>query len=286
MGRSFKARIISAYIRAIRMTVKSATNDINDETDKMHYDIPSNIKFPRPVIKRMCGEMEIFEAPSDGKSELTFIYIHGGAYNHQFTPYHWKFLADIAEQTGCAFTTPNYPMTPKYTWKESHEMVMNYYKEFVQNHDMNKVIIGGDSAGGGFVLSLLQQAKTLGLPLPAKMVLISPYVDITRGVDKYDAMIECNALLVYGKAWANGLDLQDPIVSPYYGDMKDLPKTSLWIGTWEVLYEENVKLCEKLKESGVEVEFHVGEEMGHVYPLYPISEAESARKEIVKFMLN
>ena len=65
----------------------------------------------------------------------------------------------ISERTGCAFTTPNYPLTPKYTWKESHPKVLDYYKEFVKSHDMSKVIIGGDSAGAAYALTLLQKEK-------------------------------------------------------------------------------------------------------------------------------
>ena len=249
---------------------------------QMHYKINDDIKFPRQVTKRMCNKMEVFESPGDGKSKLTFMYIHGGAYCHQFTKFHLKFLADIAEQTGCAFTTPNYPLTPKYTWKEAHSKVIDYYKEY----DMNKVIIGGDSAGGGFVLSLLQQVIELKLPLPIKMVLLSPYVDIEGAVERDDSMLEINVLLVFGKAWANDLPLNDPRVSPLYGNMKGLPKTCIWVGTWEILYEECIKACDKMKNSGVEVELHIGEKMGHVYPLYPIPESENARKEIAKFIMN
>ena len=68
--------------------------------------------------------------------------------------------------------------------------------------------------------------------------------------------------------------------------MKGLPKTCIWVGTWEILYEECIKACDKMKNSGVEVELHIGEKMGHVYPLYPIPEGENARKEIAKFIMN
>ena len=231
--------------------------------------------------------MEIFESPGDGKSELILMFIHGGGYCGQFFPAHWKFLAYISERTGCAFTTPNYPLTPKYTWKESHSMVLDYYKEFVKSHDMSKVIIGGDSAGGAYALTLLQQAKASGLSLPAKMVLLSPYVDITGAVDTdIDPIFEYKGLLEFGKAWANNLDLKDPRVSPYYGDMKGLPKTSLWVGTNEILYEEIIKAYEKMKESGVEIKLNVGKDMIHNFPLLPLKESASAREEIVKFIMD
>lgn len=280
-------KMFNDYLRANRLNTEIATKKLKDETDKMHYDIPKDIKFPRPVKKRICGKMEIFESPGDGKSELILMYIHGGAYCYQFFPFHWKFLSYISERTGCAFTTPNYPLTPKYTWKESHSMVIDYYKEFIKNHDMSKVIIGGDSAGGAYALTLLQQAKSLGLSLPAKMFLLSPYVDITGAVDTdVDPILEYKGLLECGKAWANNLDLKDPKVSPFYGDMEGLPMTSLWVGTNEILYEEIIKTYEKMKDSGVEIKLHVGKDMVHTYPILPIKESDSAREEIAKFIMN
>ena len=45
--------------------------------------------------------------------------------------------------------------------------------------------------------------------------------------------------------------------------MKGLPKTTLWVGTWEILYEECIKACDKMKNSSVIVELYIGEKMGH-----------------------
>ena len=87
-GRSFKAKIVSVYLRANRMTVKSSNEDLKDNKDKMIYKIEDDSKFPYPVTKRMCNKMEVIESPGDGKSKLTFMYIHGGAYYHQFSKFH------------------------------------------------------------------------------------------------------------------------------------------------------------------------------------------------------
>ncbi len=76
-------------------------------------------------------------------------------------------------------------------------------------------------------------------------------------------MLKINAFLVFGKVWANELSLKEPRVSLLYGNMKGLPKTSVWVSIWEILYEECIKVCDKMKNSGVEVKLHIGEKMGH-----------------------
>ena len=129
------AKMFDKFLIERRFTVENTIKD----TDKMKYEIPKEIKFPRPVTKRMCGKTEIFESQGDGKLDLTLMYIHGDAYCLQFLPFYSDFLSNISERTGCAFTTPNYPLTPKYTWKESHPMVIEYYNEFKKSHKWVKL---------------------------------------------------------------------------------------------------------------------------------------------------
>ena len=103
----------------------------------------------------------------------------------------------------------------------------------------------GDSAGGGFSLALAQEIlKTDSLDLPRRLILISPWVDVTGGDDalqKYDTFLSNEVLRHVGADWAGELDPRDPIVSPLYGDMRGLPATDLFTGTWEVFYSDIVK---------------------------------------------
>ena len=100
----------------------------------------------------------------------------------------------------------------------------------------------GDSAGGGFSLALVQEIlKTDSLDLPRRLILISPWVDVTGGDDalqKYDTFLSNEVLRHVGADWAGELDPRDPIVSPLYGDMRGLPATDLFTGTWEVFYSD------------------------------------------------
>ena len=71
-----------------------------------------------------------------------------------------------------------------------------------------------------------------------------------------------------------------------YSEMKGLPKTGIWIGTYEILYEEIFMIYEKMKESGINVDFHIGEKMGHGFPIYPVEEGAKARDKIIKFFMD
>ena len=90
-----------------------------------------------------------------------------------------------------------------------------------------------------------------------------------------------------GKAWAGDLDLKDYKVSPLFGDITKLPKTTLFVGTHEILYSDILKFYNKLTDNGIDVELNIGEGMNHVYPIYPlVPESKEAFNHIINVILN
>jgi acetyl esterase/lipase len=115
------------------------------------------------------------------------------------------------------------------------------------------------------------------------VVLISPWVDVMGGdlsIQEHDNWLTVDVLQKYSADWADGIDVNDPMISPLNGEMNGLPPTDLFTGTWEVFYTDVLKTYEKMKAAGVDVRLHVAEKMGHVYPLIPSPEGRKARKEI------
>lgn len=160
---------------------------------------------------------------------------------------------------------------------------MQLYRELLKGIASHRILIMGDSAGGGFTLALAQRLVADSLDLPSHLVLISPWVDVMGGdpsIQEHDNWLTVDVLQKYGADWADGIDVNDPMISPLNGDMNGLPPTDLFTGTWEVFYTDVLKTYEKMKAAGVKVRLHVAEKMGHVYPLHPSPEGRKARKEI------
>lgn len=274
------------YIRKTKETSQSAEKELTVDKHTENYNLPRYLRFPRPMIKKEYLGIEVFEMPASSEDKPTLMYFHGGAYIHSFSYFHWKFLKEIAKETGCGLVVPNYLMLPKWTAKISNEVTINWYEEFSKTHDMSKVIIAGDSAGGGLALVVLQRAIRIGLPIPSKAILLSPWVDVTGGnPDKRDNMIDFNIVSIYGEAWQKGMKDKDPFASPLYGDMKGLPPVSLYLGGNEVLYDDVMSLFDKMKEKEVDVVLHYIEDEGHVFPLYPTKNGKRARQEIAELIL-
>ena len=287
-GRSPQAFIVAHLFH--QSTMEEYEKGKGDMTDKSTVAIPEGVEFPREVKQYRVGDMQVFEVAAEDGSKPIVLYIHGGAYYHNFSSRHWKAMAEWAETTGCGIVAPNYPLLYRYTVKDAFPLMLQLYRQLQERYSARRILVMGDSAGGGFSLALAQEVlKTDSLELPSQLVLISPWVDVAGGDDalqEYDTFLNNEVLRHVGADWAGEIDVHDPIVSPLYGDMQDLPPTDLFTGTWEVFYTDIVKTFDKMKAAGVDVRLHVKEKMGHVYPLWPCPEGKEARKEIAKIINN
>lgn len=287
-GRSPQAFIVAHLFH--QSTMEDYEKGKGDMTDKSTVAIPEGVEFPREVKQYRVGDMQVFEVAAEDGSKPVVLYIHGGAYYHNFSSRHWKAMAEWAETTGCGIVAPNYPLLYRYTVKDAFPLMLQLYRQLQERYSARRILVMGDSAGGGFSLALAQEVlKTDSLELPSRLVLISPWVDVAGGDDalqEYDTFLNNEVLRHVGADWAGEIDIHDPIVSPLYGDMQDLPPTDLFTGTWEVFYTDIVKTFDKMKAAGVDVRLHVKEKMGHVYPLWPCPEGKEARKEIAKIINN
>ncbi|MBR6282987.1 MAG: alpha/beta hydrolase [Muribaculaceae bacterium] len=285
-GRSPQAIIISRSM--VRATMEDYEHVRGDTTDKSTVDIPDGIVFPREMRQYRVGNMQVFHMEPQNDSKPIVLYIHGGAYLNNFSEQHWHAMVEWAEVTGCGIVTPNYPLLYCYTASDAHPLMVQLYQQLLKQYAAKRLIIMGDSAGGGFTLALAQEIRNDSIDSPSHLVLISPWVDVLGGDDALqdiDTFLDAQVLRNLGADWAGDIDPRDPMISPLYGDMKNLPPTDLFTGTWEILYTDIASTCDKMKAAGVDARLHVAEKMGHVYPIWPCPEGSAARKEIAKIIL-
>ena len=285
-GRSPQAYVVSHILP--QTTMEDYEKGKAETIDKSIVEIPDGVEFPREVTQYKIGHMQVFECAAEDDTNPIVLYIHGGAYVNNFSLPHWRAMAEWAETTGCGMVIPNYPLLFRYTAKDAHPLMLQLYRQLQERFSAKRILVMGDSAGGGFSLALAQEIQqTDSLDLPSRLILISPWVDVLGGDDalqEYDTFLNNEVLRHVGADWAGELDPRDPMVSPLYGDMQGLPPADLFTGTWEVFYTDIVKTYDKMKAAGVDVSLHVKEKMGHVYPLWPCPEGKEARKEIAEMI--
>ena len=226
-----------------------------------------------------------FYANEETSSKCTVFYVHGGAYLHDFSPFHWRFLEKLVEKTDAMVITPAYRLVPFATWEDAFELIAPVYRDYVEQHPERKIVLMGDSAGGGLSLALTEQMKIDGVRMPDELILMSPWVDVTMenpavgAFADVDPWLSAPSLKVCGRRWAADIGPQDRRVSPINGNLKGIRNVTVLTGTKEVLLPDTLKLYSLLDQDGTN-ELIVSEGMMHVYPLMPIPEAQAAHEAI------
>ena len=202
-----------------------------------------------------------------------------------FIPLHWAFIEKLVKETNALVIAPAYRLVPFGTYKEAYDLIVPVYKKYCEEHPEKKIIMMGDSAGGGLSLALTEYLKAEGIRVPDELILFSPWVDVSmeneeiRDFMSRDPMIGPEEVLPAARAWVGDRDMHDPLISPLFGDLKGLHNVTVFIGTEEVLYPDVTKMFHML-DADVSNELIVGEGMNHVYPIFPIPEAASADNKV------
>lgn len=247
----------------------------------------------QPVTEVFYDGMQTFVWNNkNNKDQKALLYIHGGAYISQPTANHFKAVAKMAKDLDAKVIFPIYPKAPDHIFKETFPKLDILYKDLLNTVNSSKQItFMGDSAGGGLALGFAMYARDHKLPQPKDIILLSPWLDLETNnpemakIDPVDPMLLESGLYQDGLAWAgNKASMKNPYVSPIYGDLRELGKISMFVGTHEIFLADNEKLHHMLEKQGIKHNLFVANKMGHVYVIYPIPEAKRAQKKIVEII--
>ena len=251
---------------------------------------------PTPPPKNIMTRHEdnengrIFYMNEKGVSRYIVFYIHGGAYRHDFVLPHWQFIEKLVNETNALVIAPGYRLAPFGTYKEAFDRIVPVYKVYCERYPERKIMMMGDSAGGGLSLALTEYFKAEGIRLPDELVLFSPWVDVSmdnENIKEYqqkDPFLYSESLVSAGKRWTGDLDVHDWKISPIYGDLKGIKNVTVFVGTDEIIYPDATKMFHML-DADITNELIVGEGMNHVYPIFPIKEAASACNKVFHIVM-
>ena len=242
-------------------------------------------KLKSDISERSVNGSSVYVLSKSEQPEYLVLYLHGGAYINDASASHWSFCDKLVQNANAEVVFPIYPLTPSHIWDETFDLITAVYQEMLESANAPMIIMG-DSAGGGLAAAFCEYIDGLGLPQPDELILFSPWMDISMSnpaaadYEAADPMLSAYGLIEMGKCWAGDLDLHDYRVSPIFGDLSMLQNVYLFVGTREIFFPDVTDFYTMLRNHGITAELYIGEGMNHVYPLYPIPEAEEAMKQI------
>jgi len=213
--------------------------------------------------------------PQDAVDGRVLLYLHGGGYAIGSTESHAGLIGEIAKACRARTLAINYRLAPEHPFPAAVEDAVAAYEWLLQERtEPGGLLVAGDSAGGGLVLSLLVALRDAGRPLPAGAICISPWTDLaatgesmeTRG--RIDPMLRPQGVRIFAHLYCGHGDLKTPLASPLYADLRGLPPLLLHVGDWEILLDDATRLAARAREAGVDVTLTVYPEMLHVWHLF------------------
>ena len=250
-------------------------------SNQKKYIIPEKLKMKKSTFEDI--DVYCYNGTLDDNNQK-IIYVHGGSYIEEATIFQIKFAMEVAKETNSTLIFPVYSLAPYGNYKMMYSVMYKLYKQI--SCVTRRIILLGDSAGGGFILSFAMYIRDHNLLSPEHIITMSPWIDLSMTNPKIyedakdDNMCGVDGTRYAGMLWADGLDLKDPLISPIYGSFKQLGVITIIVGGREILTSECYRLHQLLNDSKIEHNFIEYKDQGHVFGVLPIKERKLLIKDI------
>jgi phosphinothricin tripeptide acetyl hydrolase len=254
--------------------------------------------FPTPPdvkVERVNAPAALAEwlRPPSAEPGRVVLYLHGGGYVIGSPRSHRHLAAAIAGAGGASALLLDYRLAPEHPYPAAVEDATAAYRWLLdQAVAPERIVIAGDSAGGGLTVATLLALRDARVPLPAGGVCISPWVDLTCGGASYATKADADPIVTragvaqMAQAYLGATPPRTPLASPLFADLRGLPPLLIQVGTDEVLLDDAVQLADRAKAAGVETTLEVHDRMIHVWHWFlpMLDEAQTAVDTIGRFV--
>jgi epsilon-lactone hydrolase len=232
--------------------------------------------------------------PPEAASDRVILYLHGGGYVMGSIATHRATVARIARAAKARALAIEYRLAPEHQFPAAVDDSVAAYKWLLgQGYQPGKIVVAGDSAGGGLTLATLLAIRDGKLPMAAAGVAISPWADLEGTGDSHktrahrDPMVGAGNLGPMAKHYIGTQDPKHPLASPIHADYRGLPPLLIQVGDAETLLDDSNRVAAKAKAAGVKVELEVWDDMVHVWHAFAkiLPEGQQAIDKIGKFVM-
>lgn len=287
-------RILKAQLRLakpfVRFTGIEAARKAQDQLGRMTAEILKTKVTFEPVAFERFSACNAVSNACMAPCDRVILYLHGGGYTAGGLDYAKGFGGLLAAQTRLTVFCTAYRLAPEHKFPAAQDDAMEAYQSLLNlGYLPEHIAIAGESAGGGLALSLALRIRDEGNPMPACIVAISPWADLTLSGSSYnnnvrrDPSLIRESLAYYAIAYAAGHETE-AYVSPIYGDFAGFPPTLLFAGGDEILLSDAKTVQKKLKQAGADSTLVIADGMWHVYPLYGTPEGKQALERMGLFL--
>ncbi|WP_303290534.1 alpha/beta hydrolase [Marinobacter sp. SS5-14b] len=229
---------------------------------------PRDTRFSRDDL----GNVPVLRARGKDEPVGTLVYLHGGGYIIGSAATHKGIAGHLAKLSGCEVIIPDYRLAPEHPYPAAADDAESVYLALIsQGKAAENIAVAGDSAGGGLSLALAMRLRAHGHPLPSSITCFSPWTDLT---EQHLYSPECEPVLHASwtqnaaRMYAGDTPLTNPLISPVFGDLTDLPPLLIQVGSQEILLNDATRLAEIAKRDGVATTLEIYNNLWHVFQVH------------------
>ena len=232
--------------------------------------------------------------PRNAHPTRVLLYLHGGGYVSGSLNTHRSLVGSLAQRSGLNAFAIDYRKAPDYPFPAALNDARRAYRWLLHHgHRASDIVVAGDSAGGGLVLSLLLALREAGQPLPAAAAVLSPWTDLVlplnvlrRVAREESLLLEALQIRNWGGLYAHRTPLANPLLSPALAELGGLPPLLIQVSDAEVLYDDVRRFAAKATAAGVPVTLQVFEGLVHWWHLFwrVVPEASRALDQVAAFL--
>lgn len=252
------------------------------------YKTPASVRITAAQVNGIPGEW--VESPNS--TDATLLYLHGGGYFGCSAETHRPITIWFALH-GFRVFAPNYRLAPENRFPAAVDDAVAADRGLLgDGHSPERLVVAGDSAGGGLALSLMLALRSAGTPLPAAAALFSPWTDLAATGESIRtnaarcAMFHGADIGPSGRYYLGDGDPRNALASPLYADLSGLSPLLIHVGADECLRDDSTRVAEKAKAAGVPVELKVWPVVPHAWQLalQILPEARQSLRETSEFL--
>lgn len=237
------------------------------------WPVASDVKLDATDLDGVPGEWSI--VPGSNTSRV-LLFFHGGGYCSGSIASHRRMVTEAGRAAGIRTLAVGYRLAPEHPFPAAFDDALTVWRCLrKQGIAARRIAIGGDSAGGGLTVALLDRLRDAKEDLPGCAWLVSPWTDLTMSgatlvtKDADDPLIHKSYLEELAAAYVPaGMDRKDPRLSPLYAGLSGLPAILIQIGSAETLLDDAVRLAAAAGAADVPVTLEIWSRMIHAWPLW------------------
>ena len=252
--------------------------------------VPQGVEIEKLEIEGIPAE---WISPSGTQQDKIILHLHGGGYVSGGIDSHQMMCVLMAQTLKMKVLLPEYRLAPDQPFPAALDDILKVYRWLgAKGHQPGDIILSGDSAGGGLTLATVLTLRDAGEPLPAAVVVISPWTDLKLKGQSYitnakaEAVLQKDVLHEWASCYIGMENPENPLISPIYADFHGFPPLLIQVGSEEMLLDDARILAERAAAADVEVTLKVWEGMWHDWPVLGdlVPESRQAFEEFAQFV--